>query len=174
MSANEHYALCLVFVIKSSIMSSYYLERIQKLPISLETAWEFFSSPLNLQEITPKELNFNILNPKPGRMHAGQIIRYKVSPLLGIPVFWMTEITHVQELEYFVDEQRIGPYRLWHHSHFFKAIPGGVEMTDRVHYQLPLGFLGRLGHTVFIKKKLEAIFDYRYNVLKEKFGMLNT
>jgi ligand-binding SRPBCC domain-containing protein len=153
-------------------MSSYSLKTVQRLPLTLDQAWDFFSSPHNLKEITPAELSFKILSDSGAtKMYAGQIITYKVKPMLGIPVFWMTEITHVRDKEYFVDEQRFGPYALWHHSHFFKAIEGGVEMTDLVHYKLPLGIFGRFGHWLFIKKKLQHIFDYRRKVLDEKFGV---
>lgn len=105
-------------------------------------------------------------------MYPGQLITYTISPILGIPIFWMTEITHVKAKEYFVDDQRFGPYALWNHSHFFKAVPGGVEMTDLVQYKLPLGFIGRIGHALFVKKQLEDIFSFREKKLKEKFGIL--
>lgn len=105
-------------------------------------------------------------------MYPGQIIAYTVSPLLGIPLYWMTEITHVREQQFFVDEQRVGPYALWHHQHHFKAIPNGVEMKDIVHYKLPLGWLGQLGNALFVRRQLESIFDYRWNVLEERFGKM--
>ena len=150
-------------------MSSYVLRSTQRLPIDMDTAWEFFSSPHNLKIITPAYLNFRILS-ETEKMYPGQIIRYYVSPLLGIPLFWMTEITHVRDREYFVDEQRFGPYALWHHKHFFKEIPGGIEMTDQVDYKLPLGHLGNIAHALFVRKQVEAIFDHRYKVLEERFG----
>jgi ligand-binding SRPBCC domain-containing protein len=154
-------------------MGSYSLKKVQRLPISLDEAWDFFSSPRNLKEITPAYMGFTILsNSDSEKMYAGQIITYKVRPVLGIPLFWMTEITHVEDKKYFVDEQRFGPYALWHHAHFFKAIEGGVEMTDLVNYKLPLGFLGNIAHAVFAKKQLEGIFDYRVKVLDEKFGKM--
>jgi ligand-binding SRPBCC domain-containing protein len=164
---------CCVLV-KQTTMSSYVLKSTQKLPIDLPTAWEFFSSPRNLKEITPSYLNFKILtNSDSEKMFAGQIITYHVSPLLGIPLFWMTEITHVREGEYFIDEQRFGPYALWHHKHFFKEIPGGIEMTDYVDYKLPLGFIGNIAHALFIRKQIEGIFDYRTKVLIDRFGAFN-
>ncbi|MBL7778502.1 MAG: SRPBCC family protein [Chitinophagales bacterium] len=154
-------------------MSSHTLTRTQRLPISLNEAWDFFSSPDNLQKITPAKMNFRILsNTGSGKMYPGQIITYKVSPVFGIPLFWMTEITHVKESEYFIDEQRFGPYALWHHEHRFKAINGGVEMTDIVSYKLPLGPLGSLAYHLFVKKEVEQIFNYRYKVLEERFGKL--
>lgn len=103
-------------------------------------------------------------------MYAGQIIEYNVRPVLNIPLYWMTEITQVKDKAYFIDEQRFGPYSLWHHQHHFKAIPGGVEMTDIVHYKNPLGFLGRIANALFVKKKLEGIFDYRFKKVEELFG----
>jgi len=156
-------------------MAVYTLERVQRLPISLEEAWAFFSSPLNLREITPSYMRFEVLSdPKwVGKMYPGQIITYTVRPLWGIPLFWMTEITHVREGEFFVDEQRVGPYALWHHQHHFKPIEGGVEMTDLVHYRLPLGILGDLAQRLFVHRQLEEIFDYRYRVLEQRFGSMS-
>lgn len=155
------------------LMASYILKREQKLPISLATAWEFFSHPKNLGEITPAYMNFKTLsNSYSDTVYAGQIITYKVSPLLGIPLFWMTEITHLKEQEYFIDEQRFGPYALWHHLHRFQEIPGGVLMTDVVNYKMPLGVLGNLAHWLFVRKQVEAIFDYRTTVLEKRFGKL--
>ncbi len=152
-------------------MSSYCITRVQHIPVSLSQAWEFFSHPGNLQKITPVSMNFRVLNDSGSdTMYAGQIITYKVSPIAGIPMFWMTEITHVKEQEYFVDEQRFGPYALWHHTHKFKAIEGGVEMTDIVHYKLPLGPIGNLVHALLVKKKVEAIFDFRVKAVEQLFG----
>lgn len=119
-------------------------------------------------------MNFEVLsNSNSDKMYPGQIITYYVRPLLNIKLFWMTEITHVQENKYFVDEQRFGPYALWHHSHFFKEVPGGVEMRDQVYYKLPFGFLGNLVHALFVKKQLTGIFSYRRQVLEKRFGKLN-
>jgi ligand-binding SRPBCC domain-containing protein len=149
----------------------YHLKTIQKIPVSLVEAWDFFSKPKNLSEITPKELDFNIISLYHGEeMYPGQIIEYKVKPLLGIPVYWMTEITHVEKERYFVDEQRFGPYSLWHHQHHFKAIPGGVEMTDIVHYKIPFGFLGDIAQWLFVKKNLQQIFTYRELAVEQRFG----
>ncbi len=156
-------------------MSVHTLKRIQRLPISPEAAWDFFSSPVNLKEITPAYMGFHIQSDSEflKKMYPGQVIAYTVSPLLGIPLFWMTEITHIREGVYFVDEQRIGPYALWHHQHHFKPVPGGgVEMTDLVHYRLPLGVLGRLVHAIFVRRQLNTIFDYRFHVLEERFGKM--
>jgi ligand-binding SRPBCC domain-containing protein len=148
----------------------YSLKTVQVLPISLEKAWDFFSSPANLAEITPKNLGFNIISKHHGeKMYAGQIIEYKVSPVLGIPLYWMTEITHVEQHKFFVDEQRFGPYSMWHHQHHFKEVPGGVEMTDIVHYKLPFWFLGDIANSVFVKKQLNDIFDYRFKAVEKIF-----
>lgn len=152
-------------------MKVYHFESTQILPITLAEAWAFFSSPVNLKKITPEELDFRILKDfKDEKMYAGQLINYIVRPVLGIPMRWTTEITHVVHGSYFVDEQRFGPYTLWHHKHFFKEIDGGVEMMDSVHYALPLGIMGRLANWLFVKKKLAAIFEYRRKVLEAEFG----
>lgn len=141
------------------------------MPISLAEAWDFFSSPANLQRITPAHMGFRIISRYHGeKMYPGQLIEYTVRPLLGIPLYWMTEITHVQEGVYFVDEQRFGPYALWHHQHHFTAIEGGVEMSDIVHYKIPLGPLGQLANTLFVASQLRQIFDYRYQKVEELFG----
>lgn len=151
----------------------YTLYNKQILPISIETAWEFFSSPVNLAEITPKSMGFVVLSEhKLEKVYAGQIIKYHVRPVLGIRMFWMTEITHVKQNEYFVDEQRFGPYSLWHHQHFFTPVKGGVLMEDLVHYKLPMGLLGVLAHKLFVKKQLQGIFSYRTKVLEAKFGSM--
>lgn len=119
-------------------MAAQTLRAVQKIPVSLEQAWEYFSSPANLQAITPSQLGFKILSaPYDGKMYAGQIIEYTVAPLAGIGIYWMTEITHVQAMEYFVDEQRYGPYAMWHHEHHFRGIEGGVEMRDLIYYRVP-------------------------------------
>ncbi len=142
----------------------------QKLKIGLDEAWAFFSSPENLAEITPPDLNFQIINGKPKPMYAGQIIEYKVHPLFNFPMTWLTEITQVQEHLFFIDAQRVGPYKLWHHQHHFHATDDGIEMEDIVTYQLPLGFIGRFAHWLFVKKRIEKIFEYRKNYLDIKFN----
>lgn len=152
-------------------MAVYSLKTVQRIPVSLEKAWDFFSSPANLADITPSNLGFHIISKHHGdKMYAGQIIEYTVKPLLGIPLYWMTEITHVEEGRYFVDEQRFGPYSLWHHQHHFKAIEGGVEMTDIVHYKIPLWILGDLAHGLFVRRQLKQIFDFRFKRVEELFG----
>jgi ligand-binding SRPBCC domain-containing protein len=145
--------------------------RQQKLPINIEKAWEFISSPENLKKITPPNMGFNITSEFPGgKMYAGMIISYIVKPVLRIPIRWVTEITHIQEPQYFVDEQRFGPYSFWHHKHFLKEISGGVEMTDTVHYKVPFWFIGDFVNFLFIRKQLSEIFNYRCKKLEELFG----
>lgn len=153
-------------------MKLYQLRTKQELPISLEKAWKFFSDPKNLKDITPNEMNFNIISGADKSIYAGQIIQYKVSPVLGINLKWVTEITHVKENEYFVDEQRFGPYSLWHHKHFFKKINGGILMEDIVDYKIPYGLIGQFAHVIFVKKKLEKIFNYRHTKLEKLFGKM--
>lgn len=149
-------------------MKIYKLYRKQIIRRDLSFAWDFFSNPNNLSEITPKDMGFEVTSDLPDRMHAGLIITYKVRPIAGIPVSWVTEITHVSEPYYFVDEQRFGPYKFWHHSHKFELHPEGVLMEDIVYYGLPLGWIGRIANAIFVRKRLEQIFDYRYEVL-DKF-----
>jgi ligand-binding SRPBCC domain-containing protein len=152
-------------------MNFYSIKRTHVLPLSMQEAWEFFSSPKNLQKITPPDMGFVITSDKADaeEMYAGQIITYIIKPMLGIPVKWMTEITHVKEGEYFIDEQRFGPYKLWHHRHSFKQTKDGVEMTDVVNYVLPFGVIGSIAHALFIRKRVEYIFEYRKKVLDEIF-----
>ena len=140
----------------------YSLQRIQVIPASLEAVWNYFSSPKNLIDLTPEYMHFRVTSPPhQGQIYAGQIITYKVSPVAGIPLTWVTEITHVHPQQYFVDEQRTGPYSMWHHEHHFEEVAGGVRITDLVHYRMPLGILGTLAHQVFVKKQLEDLFNYR-------------
>jgi ligand-binding SRPBCC domain-containing protein len=143
----------------------------QNLPISIDTAWEFLSNPANLKKITPEYMGFIIESGADRPMYAGQIIQYIVTPLFGVKTKWVTEITHVEHKKYFVDEQRFGPYALWHHKHFIKEIPGGVEMEDVIHYKVPLGILGQLAHPFLVKPKLEEIFNFRQKKLIELFGI---
>jgi ligand-binding SRPBCC domain-containing protein len=147
----------------------YNLKTVQFLPISIEKAWDFFSSPTNLSKITPAELKFKILSTDLTKVYAGQVIEYKVHPILGIPLYWMTEITQVEHHKYFVDDQRYGPYSMWHHQHHFKVVEGGVEMTDIVHYKLPFWIFGDIANTLFVKAKLKEIFDYRIKKVAEIF-----
>lgn len=151
-------------------MKVYKLHKKQILPISKEEAWDFFSSPKNLREITPDELDFVITSDLPERMYPGMIVTYKVRPLFGIPVSWVTEITQVQEPNFFIDEQRFGPYKLWHHQHHFTETDEGLLCEDIVHYGLPFGIFGRMAHPIIVKGQLEKIFNYRFEFLEKKFG----
>lgn len=151
-------------------MKIYTLKKKQKLPISLREAWDFLSSPENLKVITPGYMGFHILSGAEKKMFQGQIIQYIVTPVAGIKTKWVTEITHVKELDYFVDEQRFGPYSLWHHKHFIKEIEGGVEMEDIVDYKLPFGILGQMAHPVLVAPKLKEIFEFRRKKLIQLFG----
>ena len=144
----------------------------QKLPISVDEAWDFLSSPKNLKKITPKEMNFNIIDCDFKKIYPGQIIIYTVTPILKIPLKWVTESTHVVDKKYFVDEQRFGPYALWHHKHFIREIDGGIEMEDVIHYKIPFGPIGVLANYLFVQKKLGSIFVYRRKKLIELFGDL--
>lgn len=149
----------------------YSLKTVQTIPLSMEQVWDFFSTPANLKNITPSNLGFNIVSKHHGeKMYAGQIIEYIVKPVLGIPLYWMTEITHVVPHQFFVDEQRFGPYSMWHHQHHFKQVDNGIEMTDIVHYKLPLWVLGDIAHGIFVKSQLKGIFDYRYQAVENHFG----
>ena len=141
----------------------------QELPISIEQAWEFFSNPGNLGEITPENMGFKITSGKVDKMYAGQIITYKIGILPGIKSNWVTEITHINEGKYFVDEQRFGPYKMWHHEHVFKASDNGVLMTDKVSYKLPFGFLGHIAQSLFVKSQLIKVFSHRYETLDQLF-----
>lgn len=151
-------------------MKIYTLHSKQNLPISVDTAWQFLSDPKNLKTITPDYMCFDILSGEDRPMFPGQIIQYSVTPVFGIRTKWVTEITHVEGKKYFVDEQRFGPYSLWHHKHFIKEIPGGIEMEDIIDYKLPMGILGQLVHPIIVKPKLDEIFEYRQKKLIELFG----
>ena len=145
----------------------YQLSSDQTLPINLDEAWDFFSTPSNLEKLTPKDIGFKIISSSHDKMVEGQIIAYKIKVLPMIWVRWVTEITHVKDREYFVDDQRDGPYKMWHHRHTFREVEGGVEMNDEVHYIMPFGIIGRIAHCLFVKKKLENIFAYRAEALDE-------
>lgn len=150
---------------------TYSLKTVQKLPVSIEQAWEFFSRPANLSKITPAHLGFKIISRHHGEvMYAGQIIEYTVKPLLGIPLYWMTEITQVEDHRFFIDEQRYGPYSLWHHQHHFMPIEGGIQMTDIVHYRIPFWVLGDVANTILVRNELRKIFMHRFVVANELLG----
>ncbi|QJE95583.1 SRPBCC family protein [Luteolibacter luteus] len=146
------------------------LAREQFLPIPLQEAWDFFSSPRNLDAITPPDLGFRIVHCPAEKMHEGQIIEYRVKVLPGLWVPWVTEIKAVEERRCFIDEQRFGPYKFWHHRHLFEAVEGGVKVSDLIHYMMPLGPCGAIAHAVFARRKLDRIFEFRRTELERRFG----
>ena len=151
-------------------MRLFRLESRQRLAIGIDEAWAFFSDPRNLREITPESLDFQVTTAElPERIHPGLIVTYRVRPLLGLPVSWVTEITHVVEGRLFVDEQRFGPYRFWHHQHHFRETEGGVEVSDLVHYALPRPG-SRAIERLVVGPRLKEIFGHRRRVLSERFG----
>ena len=151
-------------------MKVYKIETVQHINANITECWDFFSSPKNLQTITPKNMSFEIEDFDGKRMYPGQIITYTLKPLLGIKMSWVTIITVSKENEYFIDEQRFGPYKLWHHKHFFERTETGTKMVDVVHYVLPFGFLGRIMNRFVVKNKLKSIFDYRHTKIEELFN----
>jgi ligand-binding SRPBCC domain-containing protein len=153
-------------------MTIHSIARDLRLPISPGEAWSFFSDPRNLEEITPPDMGFRTLGPLPEAMFEGQIIAYKLRIFPAVHLTWVTEIKSVEEGKSFVDEQRFGPYKFWHHRHSFEEIPGGVLMRDRVHYALGCGPFGTLAHAMFVKSKLREIFDFRQRILRQRFGKL--
>jgi ligand-binding SRPBCC domain-containing protein len=147
----------------------------QNLPIPLTETWDFFTSPLNLAKITPQQMRFKVTSAfNNAKIYPGMIITYKVSPLFGIKLNWMTEITHVKDQEYFVDEQRFGPYAFWHHEHHFTPIKGGVKMTDILYYAIGYGIVGRLGNRILVGKQIKKIFKHREQTIIELFGKYST
>jgi ligand-binding SRPBCC domain-containing protein len=150
----------------------HYLHRVQNIPADIQTVWIYFAEPKNLNLITPPDMNFEIITGGEEKMYEGQIIEYRVEFVRGIKSRWLTEIAHVREQEYFVDEQRVGPYRFWYHEHRFEKISGGVKMTDHVTYAAPFGFFGDLVTALWIEKKLQHIFDFRYQKISEIFGSM--
>lgn len=150
-------------------MKLYTLRYEHFLPVAIEKAWDYFSSPHNLAEITPAEMKFEVISDylADQKMYPGILIAYKVTPLFGIRLNWVTEITHVKEMEYFIDEQRFGPFSIWHHEHHFKEVSGGVLMSDILHYGVPAGFLGRIANAITVKKQVKAIFSFREKKISE-------
>ncbi len=151
-------------------MAFYQFRKTQTINASLDEVWDFISSHRNLKEITPDEMGFDITSKDlPEKMYEGMIISYKVSPVLGIKTTWVTEITKIKDRHYFVDEQRVGPYKIWHHQHIIETCDQGVLLTDIVSYSPPLGILGKIANSLFISKKLDEVFDYRVKALDRIF-----
>ena len=152
-------------------MPIHVLRRTQIVAASREVCWAFFSDPRNLAQLTPAALDFRVLSDLPPAIYAGMMIEYRVRPLLGVPVTWLTEITHVEAPHRFVDEQRVGPYAVWHHEHFFaEREDGRTEISDVVHYVLPFGWLGDLAHPFVVAPQLGKIFAFREKAVAERFG----
>lgn len=152
-------------------MPFYQFKQKQIIPATMEEVWDFISSPANLKEITPDYMGFDITSGDlPEKMYEGMIISYEVAPLFGLKTTWVTEITNIRDKEYFVDEQRVGPYSLWHHQHFIEEVERGVLMKDIVSYQPPLGILGAIANALMVKGKLREIFDYRTQAIDRRFG----
>jgi ligand-binding SRPBCC domain-containing protein len=145
------------------------LKQEQFLPISVDEAWLFFATPKNLNAVTPGSLVFEITSELPEKMYEGLIITYRIRPMLNIPINWCTEITHIREKQFFVDEQRKGPYRFWHHEHHFKAVEGGVLMTDLLYYDVGKSLIGWAAGHLFVHSKVEQIFNFRYQALEKLF-----
>jgi len=143
-----------------------------KINASIEDIWDFISSPANLKEITPDYMGFDILSKDlPVKMYPGMIISYAVKPLLGIKTTWVTEITQVEDKKYFVDEQRVGPYSMWHHQHIIDFIENGVLMKDIVSYKPPFGVLGSIANFLIVRQKLNEIFEYRTKAIIKRYGI---
>ena len=149
-----------IFTLKSEV----------NLPMPISKAWDFFSSPHNLSKITPSEMNFLITSGPTKKAYAGQIISYKVNVLKYFRLNWVTEITQVEFEQYFIDEQRFGPYKMWHHEHHFKKNKDNTTTVyDKVIYKLPYGIFGIIAHKLFIKKRLVEIFQFRNKRIKQLF-----
>ena len=151
-------------------MKLYTLHKTQKLPITIDEAWAFLCNPANLSKLTPQKMNMNIISKEDRPIYAGQILQYSVTPLPGFKTKWVSEITQFKDRDYFIDIQVYGPYAFWHHKHFIRAIEGGVEMEDLIHYKVPLGWLGRLLQPIIVKPKLEDVFNFRKTQLEKLFG----
>ncbi|WP_439182384.1 SRPBCC family protein [Carboxylicivirga taeanensis] len=151
-------------------MAFYQFKRQQIIPASRQDVWDFIASPVNLKKITPPSMGFDILNPDlPDKMYEGMIIHYQVKPMKFYATRWVTEITHIQPGHYFVDEQRMGPYRMWHHQHWVTEHEQGALMTDIISYQPPLGWIGQLANAVLIKGRLQDIFNFREKAIREQW-----
>lgn len=157
-------------VLRANICIMRRLVREQFLPLTLDQAWDFFATPKNLNLVTPDDLVFEIVSEVPDKMYEGLIITYRIKPMLNIPLKWVTEITHIRDKAFFVDEQRLGPYNIWHHEHHFKAVEGGVLMTDILHYDIGKWIFGWIAGILFVHKKVQEIFDFRYKALEKYFA----
>jgi ligand-binding SRPBCC domain-containing protein len=151
-------------------MGFYQFRKEMMLNATIDEVWDFIADPHNLKIITPAYMGFDITSENlPEKMYPGMIISYRVKPLLGIPVTWVTEITHVTEKKFFIDQQRIGPYAFWHHQHLIEPVDGKILMKDIVSYKPPLGYIGTLVNKIIVSKKIREIFDYREERFSERF-----
>jgi ligand-binding SRPBCC domain-containing protein len=149
----------------------YTLQTEQTVNLSIAAAWDFFSSPKNLQKLTPSHMGFTITSTVGEKLYPGQIITYKINILPGIKSSWVSEITQVKDQHFFIDEQRFGPYAMWHHEHWFESVADDKTIVkDRISYKLPLGPLGHLAQELFVKKQLKQIFNYRFTALTSLFN----
>jgi ligand-binding SRPBCC domain-containing protein len=149
-------------------MSVYRLEDEIFLNAPLEEVWAFFTDPRTLQKITPDTMGFkHRFPPDAGQVYPGMLLTYRVSPIAGIPMTWVTRIVSVEPKTRFVDIQEKGPFAMWHHIHEFEPREGGCLVRDVLYYQLPLGFLGKIAHGLFVKRQNQAIFDHRKKVLPD-------
>ena len=154
-------------------MGFYQLKRKIELKAGVDDVWKFVSCPSNLKKITPGYMMFDIISEDiPGNIYEGLIISYIVAPIAGIKTRWVSEITHVKDMSYFVDEQRVGPYKIWHHQHFLSKTENGTMMSDIVSYKPPFGFIGSIFNYLFIRRKLNEIFDFRTSAMEELFGIV--
>lgn len=156
---------------KTKVMRVKRKEWTQLIPRPIEEVWHFFSRPENLMKITPKGVFKSIQTDiSEVEMYEGMIVQYTIAPVLNIPMNWVTEITHIKDKTYFIDEQRFGPYAFWHHQHHFEEIDGGTKMKDILHYKVPLPVLGNIANGLFVERQVEQIFGYRDQAVKDIFG----
>ncbi len=142
----------------------------QIIPRPIEQTWDFFSNPANLKLLTPAGMKFELMNESIDEMYEGIVLGYTLAPLAGIKLSWYSEITKIEAKKYFIDQQLKGPFKIWHHQHHFRETDSGTEVTDLVHYELPLGFIGKLFHPLFVERRVKDMFEYRYQKARELFG----
>lgn len=151
-------------------MKIYTLSNSQKLPITIEEAWDFLSDPTQLETITSSDMEFKTVTPLPEKMYEGMLMHYQIAPLAGIRLNWVTQITHIEKGVRFIDEQRLGPFRFWHHEHRLIEMDDGIVMQDIVHYVMPFSFIGRIAHWTSIRKLLESLFKFRTEQIETYFN----
>ena len=149
------------------------IQTIQRLPIQVEEAWDFFTSPGNLSLITPPWLDYRLSSNPPEYMHPGTLYSAQIRPFPGISMQWITEITYIRPPSLFITDQRVGPFKVWHHEYHFREHADGVELEDIVQYGLPLGPIGSLVHDLYVRRKLHEVFTYRAQSLERRFGAVS-